>query len=517
VPGSGQILDRDRVVVHRGSSVADGSFSAQGVALRLNDAGLNQVEPIIEGSVDFDLATLMPVNTTVVPNQCFLDSIFGCVVDASVKVVNPPPSTGGFSLDVDSMTNVAFGDIDIFDLEINLLIDANIFDCSLLLTADQAQFTGNYALQPASPDPSNIDVNLQGGVNVSFAGFNDEFTGGACTWFLIGDIIQAAIGSIEPQVVAGITEFLDDDDGGGPQDSPIADAIEEALAGITITGPLSEALGVILEAPLFDVFEDTNGITLGSNVRVQSSVGGGPGQCQPPAGTPNLAASFHVAEAFPSFAGSPQHMALAISTSAFNQLLKSQIECGLLQVTITELEFGGIPLPLTAGTLALLIPEFVAFPPATPMRVVLTPTLAPFLTGNNGPGGELGELRVGQYRADVIGGEFPLADTVFLRGAIDFRAGLAMTFDQVNSQLSISIGSVTPADITIGVLENPVNTNEATLSIALPNLLAVVLPELGAGLGAFPIPEFLGLQMTSGNVTRTGQFYTLTADLTPAP
>src|SRR5690606_885859 len=187
---------------------------------------------------------------------------------------------------------------------------------------------------------------------------------------------------------------------------------------------------------------------------------------------------YHVAESFPAFGattpvgGLPYDLGIAISTSAFNQLLKAQIECGLLQVTITEFDFGSGPLPLTAGTLALLVPEFQNFPPATPLRIELRPTLAPLLTGNNGPGGELGEIRVGQIEVTVIGGEFPLADTVFLKGAVDFRAGLNMTFDDETGSLVVGIGSVTPADITVGVLDNPVNTNEATLGIVLPGLLA---------------------------------------------
>jgi hypothetical protein len=522
----GGLLARQRIVVHAASSVADGAFSSQGVALRLNDTGLDQVEPVIEGSVNFNLATLLPVGTTVIPNQCFLDSIFGCIVDASVKVINNPnpqgnppavtPATSGFSLDVDSMTNFAFGDIDIFDLAIDLLIDANIFDCTLRLSANSAQFTGDYALSPASPDPSNIDVNLQSPIGVLFNGFDDTFTGGACTWFLIGDIIQAAIGSIEPQVVNGIKGFLGDPDGAGAQDSPIADAIEVALADISITGPIGEALQVNLESPLFDVLEDPSGITLGSNVRVQSSVGSGPGQCQPPAGVPNLAASFHVAEAFPSFSGVTQHMALAISTSAFNQLLKAQVECGLLQTQLTEIDLGGGPLPITAGTLSLLIPQLAILDPEMPMHIDLRPSLAPFLTGNAGPGGEIGEFRVAHYEADVIGGLFPL-EAVYLSGAIDFRAGLDMSFDQVASSLTVSIGSVTPGDITVAILENPINTNEAQLQVILPTLLAQVLPDLGEGLGAFPIPAFLGLQIVNGNVSRTSQFYTLAADLAAAP
>jgi len=48
-------------------------------------------------------------------------------------------------------------------------------------------------------------------------------------------------------------------------------------------------------------------------------------------------------------------------------------------------------------------------------------------------------------------------------------------------------------------------------------LLPTVLPSLGDGLGAFPLPEFFGLKLNGVDVSRNGQFYTLFADLVPGP
>lgn len=518
---NGKVLSRQRIVVHAASSVADGSFSNQGVALRINDTGLDQLEPIIESQIDLDLAALLPVGTVIVNNECFLDSIFGCIVRASVTVSSPPPpSISGFTFDADSGTNQVFGDIDVYDIQVQLQISGGI-SCGLRINSASAQITGNYALQPAA-DPSNVDVNLVGAPGISLAGFSHTFTSGVCDWFLIGDIIQAAIGDVRPRVEGGLLEFLDDDDGSGPADSPLADAFEVALADISITGPIGQALGVNLEAPLHDVLEDPSGITLDSNVRVTSSIGTGPGQCQPPAGTPDLAASYHVAESFPTFTGEtpvghlPYHLGIAISTSAFNQLLKSQIECGLLRMEITEIDLGNGPVPLTAGTMAILIPELGGFPPETLMRVTLTPTLAPFLTGNDGPGaGQIGEIRVGQYWIDLVVDNQD--QSLVLSGALDFRAGLTMSFDDLSGQLVIGIGSVAPADITVAVIENTINTNETTVQLALPHLIAYVLPELGESLGAFPIPGFMGLSLHGVEVSRSGSFYSLFTDLEPAP
>ena len=520
----GHTLDHDRIVVQAGSSVADGAFSPQSVALRLNDSGLDQIEPLVQSLVHLDLATLLPVGTVVISNYCAIPGPFGtCLGRENVSVANPPPTISGFSLNVDAQTGYVTGNVTVDDMRIDLNLSGSGLapSCGLRLTASTTGILGNYGLQPLASDPHFVDVNLLAPPVVSFTGFDQEFTSGICDFPLIGSLIQLIIGSVQPLVTSGLQSYLSDPDGSGPLDSPIADAIESALAGISISGPIGDSLKVNLDAPLFAVPVDTNGLTLASDLRVTSSVGTGPGQCQPPAGAPDLTASYSVDEPFPSFGtttpvgGVPYDLALSVSTSAFNQLLKAQVECGLLRMDISEIDLGGGPMPLTAGTLALIIPELTAFDPAMPVVIRLAPTLAPLLTGNAGPGGELGELRVGQLVADVTGQDGPNHEFLMLRVAVDFRAGLDMSF--ADGSLSFSIGSVAPADITVGILENAVHTNENVLGVALPFVLAEALPSLGAGLAAFPIPSFFGLELQGLEVSRNGQFYSLFANLRPAP
>jgi hypothetical protein len=100
---------------------------------------------------------------------------------------------------------------------------------------------------------------------------------------------------------------------------------------------------------------------------------------------------------------------------------------------------------------------------------------------------------------------------------MDFRAGLDMSFDDGTGQLVVGIGSVAAADITVAILDNAVGTNETTLSLTLPFLIAAVLPDLGEGIGAFPIPGFFGMSLQAVEVSRSGSFYSLFTNLTPAP
>ena len=70
----------------------------------------------------------------------------------------------GFAIDADSMTNFVTGDVDVFNLRIDLdLDDSGIApDCGLRLTAANTQILGDYALSPSAADPSNVDVNQIG-------------------------------------------------------------------------------------------------------------------------------------------------------------------------------------------------------------------------------------------------------------------------------------------------------------------------------------------------------------------
>ena len=519
-------MSRKRIVVIYGQSITDGNFSEDSVALRINDSGLNQLEPLIASGVAINPATLLPVGTVVISNYCAIPGPFGtCLGRETARVANPPPTITGFGIDADSMTNFVAGDVDIYNLRIDLQLTGSGLapSCGLRLTAANTQILGDYALLPDSVDPSNVDVNEIGNPVVSFTTFNQQFTSGLCDFPLIGSLIQLIIGNVEPTVRTGLQDYLKDPDGGGPLDAPVADAIEVALANISIAGPIGDTLQVNLDTPLFDVLEDNAGITLGSDTRfVATPVAGtpAPGECAQVPNAPNLAASYHVTEAFPSFGantpgGSPYNLAISISTSAFNQLLKAQIECGLLQTSLTEIDIGAGLQPLTAGLLKLFMPTLSGFDSALPMRIDLKPTIAPFLTGNGGPGGEIGEIRIPQLIMEIHidDGLHPGDSGLIIRGALDMTAGLGLSF--VNGALTFSVSNVT--GLTIAFLTNNVTANETQLTTVLNFLLPTALPALGDGLGAFPLPEFFGLLLDGVEVSRNGQFYTLFTNLVPGP
>jgi cysteine-rich repeat protein len=515
-----------RIVVINGQSVADGAFSPQSVALRINDSGLDSVEPLVAelAGGQFDFGSLIPVGM-VLADECFIE-VIGCWGSARVSIANPPPSIGALTLALDSKVNVVFADIRVNNIRIDIDIDGSglVPDCGLRLTANQMIITGDYAMSPKVGDESNIDVNLVGAASASFAGFNDDFTSGLCDAPIIGDIIGLFLPDIEDFAVDAITGFVNDPDGGGPQDSPIADGIESALEGISISGPIGEGVGLMFESPLFTVAEDNNGITFGSNSRFQVSVGSGPGQCIPPSGAPNFTASYSLTEAFPTFGPNtpvgnvPYGLGIAISSSGFNQLLRGQTECGLMRVSLTEIDLDGSggspPLAINAGLLSLIIPEFGQLAPTTVLRIEIAPTLAPIVTGNAGPGGELTELRLSHVSLKVIETG---PETLWLGGALDARMGINLAFLPDGSGLSIGLSTPQPGNLTVAIIDNPLGANEAQVETVLPALVTPLIPDLAGALSGFPLPQFFGLAVDGLEVSRVGHFLSLYANLEPVP
>lgn len=519
---------RDRVVVIAGQSVADGDFSPQSVAMRLNDTGLDSIEPLVAtlATGQLNIGDLIP-SGTVITDSCFIDSFLGCLGSARVTIANPPPSYGSLNLLMDSQVNSVYGDIGIFNLRLDVDIAGSglVPNCGLRLTANAMHLTGNYALEPLPSDLSSVDVNLvTNPIGVAFAGFNRTFTSGLCDAPIIGDIIQSLLPDIEALAVDGIKGFLSDPDGAGVQDSPIAAAIQSVLGGISITGPVGAGLGLMLETPLFAVTEDNSGVTLGSNSRFYVSVGSGPGQCIPPPGAPDFTRSYSKFEAFPVFGATtpvahvPYGLGINISSAGFNQLLKGQTECGLMRSSLTTIDLdGGGPVPplaINSTLLSALIPEFGQLPPNTPLRIDIAPTLAPITTGNAGPHGELTELKISHIALDVVE---PGPETVWLSGALDARLGMNLAFLPDGSGLAITIATPDPGDLTVAIIGNPLGADPAQVETVLPSVIQPLIPSLAGALSGFPLPEFFGLSLQGVEVSRTGQFMGLYANLAPVP
>ncbi len=498
---------RDRVSIVVGDSIADGDFSLESVALRINESGLDEIEPVVTSLVDIDLATLLPPGTLVIDNFCYQDSFLGCLGRVDVLIHgSPPPSIASFSIDVDPQNGFTEGDIRLNDLAVTARVTAVSgigFTCYIDIDASTTDILGDYTLEPDAQAPTQVDVTQLGGVSVVFGGFGENTNCAGFLGFIVEALVDLFVGDVQDLMRPALEDFLDTVDAQG--NTPTAGAIESALAGVEIAGPIGQELGVTLETPLFAVWEDTGGFTLGSDSRVLSDA------LAP--GAPDLPASYNVDQTFPTFgpitpAGQPYDLGMCVSASAFNQLMKAEIESGLLQQTLTEFDFGQGPAPITAALLGALVPEFQFLPPSSLLRFEITPTMAPIITGEPGPAGELAQLHVQQLVLAVK----PIdVDAAFIEVAVDASLGLELTVDPQG--LAVDINPPAPGDIDWAILTNRMGTDELTLDALVPLLVQLAVPELAGSLGSFPLPDFLGLQLGLVDVDRNGEFLSLYLDL----
>ena len=483
--------------------VLDGDHSPDGVGLRINETGLGQISPVIESlsSGALDLSSLIAGQ-----NPIAQGSLSGIAYTANVVEVG----FGGFGMTMDPAPGVLNTDLQIDDFFLEIDLELGILgSCTIEIDTSSANISGGYDLEALIADPTFADVNLVTPISVTLAGFNSAFVSGICNDVLIGDIVNLIIGQgqIQQLMQDGFEVNLGDPDGAGPLDSVIAAAIQDALAGISIAGPVGAAVGGELDSPISSITEDSDGVQIMADAAIFATT--------PNPTSPDLPASYEVAGIPPVFGATtpvgalPYGMAFAISTSAMNQLLKTQTENGLLADSITSM-FG---LTITAGLLQSAFPAlgFYQLPPTTPVQIDIEPTLAPIMTGSPGPGGELTEMKLGGLRVHfaVVGDPDPLISL-----EVETTVGVDLLF--TNDGLEFTIGNSTGLAIT--VLKSELQSNESALIAAFTSAFALFLPQLASAIDAFPVPALLGLDLEPLEVAIIGSKYIgLFANLTVEP
>lgn len=519
------IAYRQRQAVIGGPRLDEGSYSPEGVGMRFTNTGLTNLGPVIKGLAGsaFDIGgLLLAQNPIISQNNAFLTiDITGNAYEAGIGGVDiePRSTAGGVT------THITIDDLYVgvnLHLTDGLAINS---DCALELQIPTTTIDATFDLAPSATDPTKVDVNMIGNPVVNTGTVDYEFISGICDGdtFLIGDIVNSlAGGQIQSLIGAGFATNLGDPDGAGPLDSPIAGAIQTALGEISIAGSVGEAITTNLDAPFTRIDEGSDAIDLRADADFFSTFGAGPTDCQPVPGAPDLDATYDVPGAYPTLgattpSGEPYGLGLTIAASAFNQLLGSMTECGILNQTVTEISLGGPPLPISSSILGAIVPELATkLPPGTPMRIEVVPTVAPFLTEDAGPNGETAELNIANLQIRFVetrGG----ADLTHLTLAVDTPLGFDLAFDPVAGVLAPTITAPPAGVVRARVVDNAIGTSEPAIEALFPTLFPLFVDALGSSFAAFPLPSFLGLGLDVLEVQRSGNSYVLYANLTPQP
>jgi hypothetical protein len=523
-PGGGRYTQRTAVV--HGDKIDEGQHSPDGVGMQFTNEGLTGLGPVIESLAGgaFDIGGLLMAQNPIIDQEdAFLTfDITGNVYEAGIGGVSLAPQ----STDAGIATPITIDDLYV---GVNLHITDGLAintDCGLELQIPTTTIDATFDLAPTVGDESKVDVNLVGPPVVDTGTVGYEFISGICDGdsFLIGDIVNSVAGpQVEALVGEGFATNLGDPDGAGPADSPIADAIETALGEISIAGSVGEAVQAHLDAPFTSIEETASAIDFRADADFYATPGATPTDCAPVPGAPDLAATYDVPGAYPSLgattpAGDQYGLGLVISASAFNQLLGAMTECGILNQTVTEFALGGgAPLPITSSLLAAIAPEFgTALPAGTPMYVKVTPTVAPFLTSDAGPNGEPAELMLANLEIDFVQ-DTAEGEVSWLKLAVDAPLGFALEYDAEAGVLTPTITPPAGTDVTARVVTNKVGADEPSIETVFPNLFPMFVSGVADTFSAFPLPNFLGLDLNVLEVARDGNYFVLYANLDPVP
>jgi hypothetical protein len=503
------LLDRDVVTVVRGVGIGEDELAPDSLGVRLTEDGFAAAAPGLAAALPVNLADLVPPGTVMFDDLCVVNGVLVCLVKADIVISGtPPPSFASLQVALDPHQDYATIDTTVR----NLFVRADVLDsvthlklCSVNFRAGSAPIVADIALQPDPADAGRIDANLAG-VQVGFMNFATQSD---CLLGPVFDLLlPILIGDVEELAVQGFEDFLVDPDGAGPQDSVMADLVEEAFAGLDLAGAFSDALAAEVAVAFQAVDEDEQGLTLGLDTQLT------PLSHAPNA--PDLAKSLLVPGEIPPFppltpSGQPYDLGLCLSATLLNQILKAQIEGGLLVQNLQQVQIFGGTANLTTGLLGIFYPSFKVFPPPTPVTIQVRPDLAPVLDGTPGPDGKLANVQLSHLRVDYV-----FNDAVQLSLAVSARIGIDLV--EVDGALETRVSAPKPEDVKLAVLSNRVGENEQLLHDTIGGIVAFFFPTLaGSATTRVELPQLLGLTIDPKEVALVGQCIGVFGDFAAAP
>ncbi len=162
--------------------------------------------------------------------------------------------------------------------------------------------------------------------------------------------------------------------------------------------------------------------------------------------------------------------------------------------------------------LAQLSPAYGKLPDDEELVLELRPTIAPLLSGNPGPSGELAEVLAPHLLVEIRSAD----GTVHNRLAIDLKTGFDLKITADHSGLEPTLSVPEQADISVFVLDNSIGADEILIQGLIPSLLSSFVPTIAGDLGVFELPEFSGLRLEPIEVAREGAFFSIYANVSAA-
>jgi hypothetical protein len=496
-------------VAHCGDSIGSNDLALRSVGVRMNDSGIDKIEPVINdeiaggiGNIEQEILNLSPI---VIQECVFIDVYDLCAIELDSITIHTV-DIGGVNLGLDSVTDgvEVSGSVASLNLTYTANLDGIVGDCDGTITADSFDAELTLGLEPAT-DRNFLDVNQLGDPLVSAVGLDNDFTGGICDFPLLEGLIDLFVGDIGDFIIPEIEDALSDPDGAGPQDSQVAQAVEDALAGISIGGEVGSELGLNLAALFTAVPEDNVGVTFELDTNVIPMA--------PAPGAPSLPASYAIDAVFPGFGatapgGAPYDLALALSQNLLNKLMRADVEAGAFQLDLTEFDFDVIlpglgVRPISTVFLAFVIPGFGDVPVEDTV-ISFRPTLAPVIS----IGSDTTESVIDIAGMDITVTGLDSGDT-FLTCRLDGQFDVVPTLTE--DALTFELGAFNFTNIDL--ISSTVGATQAEID-GLNALLGQLNPaEIIESLDSIPLPSFAGFVLQPVELEQDGGFLNIYTDL----
>ncbi len=482
-------------------SITASAAAPSGIGVRLNDRGIDRLEPVLNSTIAAQLGDVGALVKSVSPiqvNQCVVDASVGCVITLSTVSISNA-GLGAFGIGLDSQTNQVAVSATANNLFADYDAELTGPNCSGRVSATSVNLSGAFSLEPLASNRHQVDVNLVSGPTIGLTGFSNTFTGGVCDFPILSDIINAfAQPKIQSAVVDAVTNALKDPDGGGPADSPLADAAESALGGLDLSGTIGATLGINFDAPFQSIVEDNTGITF----RIDANVN--PGSLDPL--SPQPSSSLKIASTFPTYGantpitGVPYGVALSIDPTTINKLLRSEVQAGTFKLDVTQLDFSLVPAsvcPTCAGlgtqtmtttNLGAVLPFFRSVSPAENVVVQVRPTLAPAMLDPTAITGVTEVVRAAGASVDFVGAT---SGKHFIQLAVD--GNVQILVNVASNKVDISIVNV--ANLNARLLDSSLSVNQIAVDVIMSLIAPLGNLQLSQSLESIPLPTILGISI----------------------
>lgn len=425
-PGGAQVLRAANGFVLAEDSAHVGYGGTETVTLRVNDSGLDKLEPWLSGiaSSQIDLGALVGSGDLLGGNDpCVVNGPFGSCLLRVTMVQLWDDALGNVHVGLNSETEQvrSWVGIDAADLTLRVrgkAIGIN-YTCDVLIRANNVIVSGAYALEPMPGNPSLIDVAQVGNAIVNVGWSSNDLDCAGVLGGMVGDLVQWIL---HPDVTQPLENALGTAVNGTSQ--PIAQAFEAALADLS----LGQTLGGVLQADLHGhvdrVPEDVDGVPVAAGIAPTPLTTlcdpGGPFEAYGIL-CPSFGAFYQVPTSMPAGLGAgtptpqpvPYDLALGLSDTAFSSLFKTLATQGHFSGRVTELEscrtYAPDLEPLDGPELTYkcllgndpFLCTLLGVDCAAPLQILHYPAMPIVARGGYGEGGAMGDL-VAQMTVDVM-------------------------------------------------------------------------------------------------------------------